>query len=183
MTQPAPLRSSTSSARPAQRPATFVALVVALAAAASCEKSRAAPAITPVTACPDGAVLEGEPPPKGLRQRCQKSATERHGASREWYEDGKQRTYSEWWEGKKHGRFQLWYKSGRVRSEGAHHHGSPAGHWKYYNEDGTVSQEQTFPTAAPPADWVEQAIAGYPPAGEAPAAPVTATDPIPDPEH
>jgi hypothetical protein len=142
-----------------------MALLLVLAAAASCEKSSSTSVATApaITACPQGAILDGSAPPKGLRQRCQKSVSERHGASREWYEDGTERTYTEWWEGRKHGRFILRYKTGKVRSEGAHVHGEPAGDWKYYAEDGTVQQQQTFPTAPPPAEWLAQAIAGQPP--------------------
>jgi hypothetical protein len=184
MNEPARPPPSPSSARPARRPATAIALVGALATM-SCEKTPAAsPPVAPITACPEGAVLEGAAPPAGLRQRCQKSVSERHGASREWYEDGRERTYSEWWQGRKHGRFKLWYKDGRVRSEGAHRHGAPAGPWKYYNEDGSVSEEQTFPTAPPPADWLTKAIAGQPPAAEElPAAPDSSPDPTADPDH
>jgi len=141
-----------------------MALLLVLAAAASCEKSSTSVATAPaITACPPGATLDGSAPPAGLRQRCQKSASERHGGSREWYEDGTERTYTEWWDGRKHGRFMLRYKTGKVRSEGAHVHGDPAGEWKYYGEDGTVQQQQTFPLAPPPADWLDQAIAGHPP--------------------
>lgn len=183
MNEPARLRSSPSSACFARRPATVIALVGALAAV-SCEKTPATPQVAPITACPEGAVLDGAAPPGGLRQRCQKSVSERHGASREWYEDGRERTYSEWWQGRKHGRFKLWYKNGRVRSEGAHRHGAAAGSWKYYNEDGSVSEEQTFPTAPPPADWLAKAIAGHPPpAEEIPATAGSSSDPTPDPDH
>jgi hypothetical protein len=177
------LRSSDSFACPGRRPATFVALVLALAAT-SCEKSSANPPVTPITACPEGAILEGAAPPSGLRQRCQKTETERHGASREWYKGGRERTYSEWWQGRKHGRFTLWYENGRLRSEGAHRHGVPAGLWKYYREDGTVTDEKKFPIAPPAADWLAQAIAGHsPPVEDMAAAPGPGPDPAPDAEH
>lgn len=159
-------RSIDSSACLEHRPAKVIALVVVLAVATSCGKSSATPPVTSITACPAGAVLEGTAPPAGLRQRCQKSETERHGASREWYEGGKQRSYSEWWEGKKHGRFTLWYKNGGMRAEGAHRHGAPAGRWKYYREDGSVSEDQTFPASPPADDWLARAIAGQPPSAE-----------------
>lgn len=107
--------------------------------------------------------MVGEAPPAGLRQRCQKSETVRHGASREWYPDHRERTYTEWWDGQKHGRFRFWFKNGQLRSEGAHAYGQPAGKWTYYAEDGKVRQEQTFPTASPPESWLADAIAGRPP--------------------
>jgi hypothetical protein len=138
---------------------------------AACERS--APAdlpVVPIAACPDGAALDGAPPPRGLRQRCQKSDGVRHGASREWYEDRRERSYSEWWDGRKHGRFTLWFPGGRVRSEGAHRHGAPAGEWKYYAEDGTLQQHQTFSIAPPAPDWLARALAGHPPAAEEAAA-------------
>jgi hypothetical protein len=148
---------------------TTITVMLGLAAAAcgsSSNASSGAPSIVAITACPEGATLTGEAPPKGLRQRCQRTETERHGASREWYEDGRERSYSEWWAGTKHGRFTLWYKSGRVRSEGAHRHGVPAGPWTYYREDGTVDQQQTFTVSPPAGDWLAQAIAGHPPLDE-----------------
>jgi hypothetical protein len=132
-------------------------------------QTQAASRITAITACPDGAVVSGAAPPEGLRQRCQKSEGLRHGASREWYEDKTERSYSEWWDGNKHGRFMLWFKNGKVHSEGAHRHGAPAGHWKYYNEDGSLRQEQKFSIEPPPLDWLAQALAGHPPADEPPA--------------
>jgi hypothetical protein len=111
-------------------------------------------------------------PPKGLRQRCQKSESERHGTSREWYQDRHERSSSEWWNGVKHGRFTLWFPNGRVRSTGAHRFGAPAGEWTYFAEDGTLRQKQVFPVAPPPPDWLAQALAGHPPADEP--APTTA---------
>jgi hypothetical protein len=120
--------------------------------------------VTPIVACPEGAEVEGAPPPQALRQRCQKSETLRHGASREWYADGRERTYTEWWEGQKHGQFRFWYDNGQVRSEGAHAYGQPAGVWKYYGKDGALKQSESFPTAPPPATWLADALAGNPPA-------------------
>lgn len=160
---------TSKSAGRAAGPFARLALVVLMGTAAGCGKSPASPPITPIAACPEGATLVGDAPPKGLRQRCQKSDSERHGATRAWYDNGRERTYSEWWNGNKHGRFTLWFKDGRVRSEGAHRHGAAAGRWKYYREDGTLQQEQTFSVEPPPADWLAQAIAGHPPAPEAPA--------------
>lgn len=151
----------------------LAALVVLAAAVASCgdsaipgapgsAESARAPSAT-ITACPEGAALEGDAPPRALRQRCLRPGNERHGASRDWYEGGGERSYSEWWEGAKHGRFMLWFKNGRVRSEGAHRHGVPAGHWTYYREDGTVQQQRTFDVSPPSADWLTEALAGHPP--------------------
>jgi hypothetical protein len=145
---------------------TIIALLLGLAATACDRGSPDRPPIVAITACPEGAQLVGLAPPQGLRQRCQRSETERHGASREWYDSGRERSYSEWWAGKKHGRFTLWYKTGRVRSEGAHRHGAPAGHWTYYREDGTVQQQQTFSASPPATDWLAQAIGGNPPRDE-----------------
>lgn len=145
-----------------------LAFAVVVASAVSCRdsSSTALPPVTPITACPDGAVLVGAAPPAGLRQRCQKSESERHGASREWYPDHRERTYSEWWQGAKHGRFTLWFASGRVRSEGAHRHGVPAGDWRYFFEDGRLRQQQHFDVEPPAADWLAQALAGHPPAND-----------------
>lgn len=145
------------------------ALVLVAVAAASCGDSSVTLPVTPITACPEGAVMEGAAPPQGLRQRCQKSGAERHGASREWYENRHERSYSEWWEGEKHGRFTLWYKNGRMRSEGAHRYGVPAGKWRYFREDGSLQQQQTFSVLPPPSDWLAQVLAGHPPPKEEPA--------------
>lgn len=132
--------------------------------------------VTPIAACPAGAELEGAAPPRGLRQRCQKSETVRHGASREWYANGRERTYTEWWDGQKHGQFRFWYESGQLRSEGAHAFGQPAGDWKYYGADGALKQSESFPTPAPPASWLADALAGRPPAPPPAADPAVADD-------
>lgn len=125
-------------------------------------------AIEAIKACPEGATVEGEPPPAGDRQRCQKSETTRHGASREWYSNGRERAYSEWWEGEKHGRFRLWFEDGQLRAEGAHRFGFPAGHWRYFGKDGKLMQDRTFDLAAPAEDWIAQALAGKPPVRDVP---------------
>lgn len=154
-----------------------LALVFAVVAAVSCNDAPVAPPEAPagtrITACPPGADLVGSAPPAGLRQRCQKSAVDRHGASREWYETGGERSYSEWWDGQKHGRFTLWFKNGKVRSQGAHRHGAPAGEWRWFREDGSVRQQQRFAASPPPTDWLAQAIAGHPPVVDATTAAVS----------
>jgi hypothetical protein len=149
----------------------FALAASSLAATGACTRDESAKLqvpITAVTACPKGAMLEGEAPPKGLRQRCQKDETTRHGISRDWWKSGRERTYSEWWEGERHGRFLLWYESGKLKSESMHRFGVPAGRWRYLAEDGTVQQEQTFDVAPPEADWVAQAIAGKEPVRDVP---------------
>jgi hypothetical protein len=145
---------------------TLRCVLMLLLAAAACRREAPVVAVTPIEACPPGAELVGDAPPKGLRQRCQKSESERHGASREWYADRHERSSSEWWNGVKHGRFTLWFENGRVRSTGAHRFGAPAGEWTYFAEDGTLRQTQVFPVAPPPADWLAQALAGHPPPDE-----------------
>jgi hypothetical protein len=137
--------------------------LLALVMTVACRDATVTTVAPPITACPEGAVLDGAAPPNGLKQRCQKSQGARHGASREWYEHGQARSYTEWWNGEKHGRFTLWFNNGNVHSEGAHRHGVPAGRWRYFREDGTVQQEQTFAVEPPPADWLAQALAGHPP--------------------
>jgi hypothetical protein len=124
--------------------------------------SRACQPIIRIAACPPGAQLADD----GGRQRCQRSESHRHGASSSWYANGRDRVYTEWWEGAKHGKFTLWYENGQVRSEGFHLHGKPAGEWVYYGEDGTVLQRRTFAASPPAASWLADAIAGRPPVGE-----------------
>jgi hypothetical protein len=115
-----------------------------------------------IAACPSGAQLAE----KSLRQRCQRDDSVRHGASSHLYASGRNRVYTEWWEGAKHGKFTLWYENGQVRSEGFHVHGKPAGEWVYYSEDGSVVQRRTFAAAPPAATWLADAIAGRPPVVE-----------------
>jgi hypothetical protein len=117
-----------------------------------------------IAACPSGAQLSGEAPPRAARQRCEQSAGVRHGASSEWYASGRDRVYTEWWQGAKHGQFRLWYENGQVRAEGFHVHGRPAGVWTYYAQDGSVLQRRTFDAAPPAASWLADAVAGRPPA-------------------
>jgi hypothetical protein len=115
-----------------------------------------------ITACPSGAQLAAN----AQRQRCERDGSVRHGASGERFANGRDRVYTEWWDGAKHGKFTLWYDNGQVRSQGFHVHGKPAGEWIYYAKDGSVLQKRTF-AASPPADtWLADAIAGRPPADE-----------------
>lgn len=173
------------------RPLLYLLSVASVGVAISCSRDdgktkKLVVPVVAITACPPGATLDGDVPPAGFRQRCQREATERHGASREWYEDGRERAYSEWWHGEKHGRFSIWFKDGKVRSVGAHRFGQPAGKWTYYAEDGKVLQEKTFEVAPPSEDWVAQAIAGNAPVRDvvepaAPSSEVTGAGAIPTP--
>ncbi len=112
--------------------------------------------------CPSGAQLAEE----ASRQRCQRDASVRHGASSDWYASGKDRVHTEWWEGRKHGKFTLWYENGQVRAEGFHVHGKPAGEWVYYGESGSVLQRRSFDVKPPADTWLADAIAGRPPVVE-----------------
>ncbi len=156
------------------RPLLF--LLSAAAANAGCSrdagKKDERPVVTPITACPEGAVLDGHAPPVGFRQRCQKNELERHGGLREWYENGRERAYSEWWKGEKHGRFALWFPNGKLRNEGAHSFNRPAGQWTYYGENGAILQQKTYEVAPPAADWLAKAIVGKPPVRAAGLSPV-----------
>ena len=136
---------------------------LAIGASACGKAGAAAPVTEAIAACPDGAVLNGSAPPEGLRQRCQLAEGVRHGASREWWPDGRERSYSEWWRGDKHGQFALYFDNGQLRSTGAHVHGKPAGLWRTYDRDGIPQQLRMFELAPPAGDWLAQAIAGRPP--------------------
>jgi hypothetical protein len=105
-----------------------------------------APRVVPLTErdCPTGATLIGAAPPYGDLQRCELPGGVRHGKSRAWFDDGRPRYETEWWEGRKHGKFTLWHANGRKRAEGEDHHGVPVGRWITWAEDGTVTQERTF---------------------------------------
>ncbi len=108
-----------------------------------------APRIVPLTErdCPEGASLVGSAPPEGDLQRCELPGGVRHGKSRAWFDDGRLRYETEWWQGRKHGKFTLWHANGRKRAEGEDQHGIPIGRWTTWAEDGTVSQERVFDTA------------------------------------
>jgi MORN repeat variant len=146
-------------------------LLLAVAAAPACGRDDGKNAerveAVAIAACPEGASVQGQAPSAGFRQRCLRGETERHGASREWYENGRERAYSEWWNGEKHGRFALWFANGKLRSEGAHRFNQPAGKWTYYGENGAILQQKTYELTPPAADWLAQAIAGKPPVRDA----------------
>jgi MORN repeat variant len=114
-----------------------------LALACSCTSS---PPITPLTNrdCPEGATVAGAAPPAGTLQRCELSGGVRHGPSRAWYDDGRLRYETEWWQGVKHGKFTFWYPNGQKRAEGQDRYGVPAGTWTSWTEDGAVAQAQVF---------------------------------------
>jgi hypothetical protein len=107
--------------------------------------ARSGPAVEPLTEddCPSGARIVGAAPPEGHLQRCMRGGV-RHGPSRGWYEGGRVRFETQWWDGKKHGRFSLWYENGRKRAEGQDRHGVPAGTWTSWDEEGRVVQQRTF---------------------------------------
>jgi hypothetical protein len=106
----------------------------------------AAPRVVPLTEkdCPDGAKLMGAAPPDGELQRCELPGGVRHGKSRAWFDNGRLRYETEWWQGAKHGRFTLWYPSGKKRAEGEDRHGVPVGTWTTWAENGLVAQERVF---------------------------------------
>jgi hypothetical protein len=97
--------------------------------------------------CPAGARVVGAAPPAGHAQRCELPGGIRHGTSRAWYDDGRPRYETEWWQGVKHGTFTLWYPNGRKRAEGRDRHGIPDGTWRSWSEDGRVLQAREFTAA------------------------------------
>ncbi len=99
--------------------------------------------ITPITVCPDGAMVNGAAPPNGFQQRCMKGDT-RHGMSRSWYANGHLRTQTHWKNGIKHGKFTLWYENGQKRAQGEDADGFPVGKWVYWDMNGEVFQEREF---------------------------------------
>ena len=108
------------------------------------------PPIVPLTDrdCPEGATVAGQAPPAGDQQRCELPGGVRHGRSRAWYDNGRLRYETEWWQGRKHGAFTLWHENGRKRAEGRDRHGVPEGTWTTWAEDGTVVQERAFGASA-----------------------------------
>jgi hypothetical protein len=110
----------------------------------------AAPSVTALTDrdCPEGARVNGAAPPAGYFQRCELPGGVPHGKSRAWYDNGRLRYETGWWQGVKHGKFTLWYPNGQKRAEGQDRHGIPEGKWISWAEDGTVTQERVFRTAA-----------------------------------
>ena len=114
-----------------------------LALACACTSS---PPITALTDrdCPEGATVVGAAPPTGRLQRCELSGGLRHGPSRAWYDDGRLRYETEWWQGAKHGKFTFWYPNGQKRAEGQDRYGVPDGTWTSWAEDGSVAQTQVF---------------------------------------
>jgi hypothetical protein len=117
--------------------------LLAMALALSCSSP---PPIVPLTNrdCPEGASVVGAAPPGSDLQRCELPGGVRHGKSRAWFENGRLRYETEWWQGKKHGKFTLWYANGKKRAEGRDRHGIPDGKWITWAEDGTVIQERVF---------------------------------------
>jgi hypothetical protein len=94
--------------------------------------------------CPEGATVVGAAPPAGFLQRCELSGGVRHGKSRAWYDNGRPRYETEWWQGSKHGKFTFWYANGQKRAEGEDRHGTAIGKWISWAEDGTVLDERVF---------------------------------------
>ena len=117
--------------------------LLVLALAGACTSS---PPITALSGrdCPEGATLVGAAPPTGTLQRCEISGGVRHGPSRAWYDNGRLRYETEWWQGVKHGKFTFWYPNGQKRAEGQDRHGVPDGTWTSWAEDGAVEQAQVF---------------------------------------
>jgi len=117
--------------------------LLALALTVSCNS---APRVVPLTDrdCPGGAAVVGQAPPGGDVQRCELPGGVRHGKSRAWFENGRLRYETEWWQGKKDGKFTLWYANGQRRAEGEDRNGIPVGRWMNWAEDGTVTQERVF---------------------------------------
>ena len=104
------------------------------------------PPIVPLTErdCPEGTTVVGAGPPAGRLQRCELAGGVRHGKSRAWYDNGRLRYETEWWEGIKHGKFTFWYANGQKRAEGQDRHGAADGKWTSWAEDGKIEQEEVF---------------------------------------
>lgn len=117
--------------------------LLAVALTWSCHASAPVTALTDRD-CPEGARVVGAAPPAGVLQRCEVPGGIRHGPSRAWYDSGRLRYETQWWQGRKHGRFTLWYPNGQQRAEGQDRHGIPDGTWTSWAEDGTVAQERIF---------------------------------------
>jgi hypothetical protein len=117
--------------------------LIAMAFAVACNTS---PPIVPLTErdCPEGATIVGAAPPAGFLQRCELPGGVRHGKSRAWYDNGRLRYETEWWQGVKHGKFAFWYANGQKRAEGQDRHGAADGKWTSWSEKGTVEQEQVY---------------------------------------
>ena len=132
-------------------------LVIGLAV--SCNS---APGVVPLSQrdCPEGAVLVGSAPPDGDLQRCELPGGVRHGKARAWYESGRPRAETEWWQGRKHGKFTLWYANGQKRAEGEDRNGFPVGKWTTWAEDGRVLEERVVGAARQPRSPVEIPVEG-----------------------
>jgi hypothetical protein len=117
--------------------------LMAIGLAVACNTS---PPIVPLTErdCPEGATVVGAAPPAGLLQRCELPGGIRHGKSRAWYENGRLRYETEWWQGLKHGTFTLWYPNGQKRAQGEDRYGAAHGTWTSWAENGATEQAQAF---------------------------------------
>jgi hypothetical protein len=183
--------------------ATAFGLALALALGSGCE--RGSTVVTaqnaPPLQCPAGASVQRVEFPEdrggGFAERCVLAdGSSRHGPSREWDAEGRQRGITHWWQGMRHGKTVFWYPDGSVSNEAQHYRWQPTGVWTAWDESGAITDRRDFgppdphsgswpmPELGPPADEPATANAAAPPpapAGESatPAGSATAPSPAP----
>ena len=103
--------------------------------------------------CPEGARLQGAPPPSGTSQWCSLPSKDgkgvHHGEFIKWYDDGKTRTISFFEHGKAHGKYLEWHPNGQKKIQGAYIDNEKDGSWIEWDNQGAKQIQGTYKNGAP----------------------------------
>lgn len=98
------------------------------------------PAARPIAACPDGARVTGDAPPRGAQQWCERvfggGPPARHGPYRAWHANGRIKVDGAYADGLKVGRWTFWHANGRRQEEGEFRADREEGVWARWYESG-----------------------------------------------
>ena len=102
------------------------------------------PALAEELECPDGARLEGEAPPRGVKQWCAREDGTQHGPSVFWYPFGRKRVEANFCKGRLCGAYRQWWDNGQLAQEGAYEDDRKHGAFTERDPDGTVRVFQEY---------------------------------------
>jgi len=102
------------------------------------------PALGEDLECPDGARLEGEAPPRGVKQWCVLEDGTQQGPSVFWFSFGRKRVEANFCKGRLCGVYRQWWDNGQLEQEGAYEDDQKHGAFTEWDPDGTVRVFQEY---------------------------------------
>lgn len=95
--------------------------------------------------CPQETDEVGAMPPAGTEMWCNlrtaEGLTQRHGPTRQWWKDGRQRSVGAYANNERTGHWWYWDTDGRLEKEGDFREDAENGWWIHYRPDGSITEE------------------------------------------